>query len=100
MRDGRSVPSTLSGPAEKVVTEVQEQYPEIRIERAELGAGEAVGGLIRQNKVAGHRTRYRGDGIVVQVPWDRLGQVTGPRQVGGGWEMTIRFSARPQEDTS
>jgi hypothetical protein len=92
--------STLSGPAETVVTEVQKQYPELLIEKSELGAGEALGGFIRQTKVAGHRTRYMGDGIVVLVPWDRLGQVSGPRQAGGGWEMTIRFSGRPQEDTS
>ncbi len=65
-----------------------------------IHVGEGVGGFIRQNKVAAHRRRYMGDAIVVVVPWDRLGQVTGPRQVGDGWEMTIRFSARPQEDTS
>jgi len=92
--------STLSGPSEQVIAEIQNRYPEVGIEQAALGAGGAVGGFIRQNKVAGHRIRYTGDGIVVVVPWDRLGQVAGPRQAGGGWEMTISFTARPQEDTS
>jgi hypothetical protein len=92
--------SSLSGPAEEVVSALQAEYPDVRIEQPALGAGEAVGGFIRQNKVATHRTRYLGDGMVVLVPWDRLDQVTGPSQVGGGWEMTLRFSTRPQEDTS
>ena len=92
--------STLSGPSEYVVAELQNHYPEVGIEQAALGAGDGVGGFIRQNKVARHRIRYMGDGIVVVVPWDRIEQVTGPGQVGGGWEMTIRFSARPTEDTS
>lgn len=92
--------STLSGPAEKVVGELQKLYPEVQIDKPELGAGEAVGGFIRSTKVAGHLMRYMGDGIVVQVPWERLGQVTPPHQVAGGWEMTLRFSAKPQEDTS
>jgi hypothetical protein len=77
---------------------VQERYPKVKVEKTELGAGGAVGGYIRQNKVAGHPTRYVADGIVILVPYDRLGQVTGPSKVGGGWEMTIRFSARPLED--
>jgi hypothetical protein len=91
--------STLSGPAEDVVAQMRERYPDLRVERAELGAGDSIGGFIRQNKVAGHRKRYRGDGIVVVVPWDRLGQVTPPRRASGGWQMTIWFSAQPQEDT-
>jgi hypothetical protein len=34
------------------------------------------------------------------VPNDRLDRVEGPTPVGGGWELTIRFSARPEEDAS
>jgi hypothetical protein len=92
--------STLTGPAEQVVSALQQQYPNLQVEQPALGAGEGVGGFIRQNKVAAHRTRFMGDGIAVVVPWDRFDQVTGPTEVGGGWEMTIRFSARPREDTS
>jgi hypothetical protein len=92
--------STLSGPAETVVAKVQDRYPGVVVEKAELGAGGAIGGYIRETKVAGHPTRYIGDGIVILVPHDRLGQVTGPRKIGGRWEMTIRFSARPREDAS
>lgn len=92
--------SDLSGPAEQVVHEIQQRYPELHAEKPELGAGEAVGGFVRPNKVAAHRMRYMADGIVVSVPWDRLEQVTAPRRASGGWEMTIWFSTRPQEDTS
>lgn len=92
--------STLSRQAEEVVAELRSRYPEIGTDQAALGSGEAVGGFIRQSKVAGYRVRYMADGIMVVVPWDRLGQLTGPRQAGGGWEMAIRFTARPQEDVS
>jgi hypothetical protein len=92
--------ASLKGPAEKVVAAVKKEYPEVKLDQSELGAGDAIGGYIRSNKVASHRTRYRADGIVVTVPWDRLDQVSGPKQVAGGWEMTIRFNEKPEEDTT
>jgi hypothetical protein len=90
----------LSGPADKVAAQVKKQYPEVQIDRKELGAQGDLGGYIRPKKVAGHLTRFRGDGITVVVPYERLDRITGPEQVGGGWEMTIRFTAKPEEETS
>jgi hypothetical protein len=90
----------LSGPAEQVAERVKERYPNVEIERKELGRDGGLGGYIRPNKVAAHRLRYRGDGITVVVPYERLDRITGPRQVAGGWELTIRFSTRPDEETS
>lgn len=92
--------SGLSGPAEQVVRKIQERYPELDADRPELGGGEAVGGFVRPNKVAARQMRYMADGIVISIPWDRLEQVSPPRPASGGWQMTVWFSTRPQEDTS
>jgi hypothetical protein len=92
--------ATLSGPADQVAAQIQQRYPEVKIDRKELGAGGAVPGFIRRDKVASHMTRFSGDGITVLVPGNRLSRIKGPRPAGGGWEMTIQFTARPQEDTS
>jgi hypothetical protein len=92
--------TTQGGRADQVASEVRKRYPQIKIDREELGASGAVPGYIRPGKVAAHMIRYRGDGITVLVPSDRLNRVSGPSQAGGGWEMTIRFSARPHEDSS
>jgi hypothetical protein len=90
----------LSGPADKVVAQLKSRYPDLDVDQPELGGGDTVGGYIRAGKVARHMTRYRGDGILVVVPNDRLDRVEGPTPVGGGWELTVRFSARPEEDAS
>lgn len=90
----------LSGPADKVAEQVKKQYPDVQIDRRELGAQGELGGYIRPKKVAGHLTRFRGDGITVVVPYERLDRVKGPQPIGGGWEMRIRFSAKPEEETS
>jgi hypothetical protein len=90
----------LSGPADKVAAKVKKKYPEVQVDRKELGAQGELGGYIRPNKVARHLTRFRGDGITVEVPHERLDRIQGPQQVGGGWEIRIRFSAKPEEETS
>lgn len=90
----------LTGPADQVAAQVKAQYPELQIDRKELGADGGLGGYIRPNKIAAHNTRFRSDGIVVVVPAERLKQVSGPKQVGGGWEMTIKFKTRPTEDST
>lgn len=90
----------LSGPADKVAAQLKARYPDVQIDRRELGAAGALGGHIRPRKVPGHLTRFRGDGIVVTVPHERLDRIEGPEQVGGGWELTIRFSHPPQEESS
>jgi hypothetical protein len=72
----------------------------VQIDREELGAGGALGGYIRPKKVAAHLTRFRGDGIVVTVPYERLDRIRGPEQVAGGWQMTIRFTTEPEEEIS
>jgi hypothetical protein len=92
--------TTLSGPANEVAQQVKERYPTVEITRKELGGNGGLGGRIRQNKVAAHMLRYRGDGITVAVPYERLGRISGPKQVAGGWELRIRFSAQPEEETS
>jgi hypothetical protein len=92
--------AALSGPADEIAKQVKDRYPSVEINRKELGGNGGLGGRIRQNKVAAHMLRYRGDGITVIVPYERLDRVTGPQQVAGGWEMRIRFSARPKEETS
>ena len=75
-----------------------QRYPSVQIDRNELGADGALGGYIRPKKVAGHLTRFRGDGIVVTVPYERLDRITGPEPAAGGWQMTIRFTAEPEEE--
>jgi hypothetical protein len=91
---------SLSGPADQVATQVHERYPEVSTDYKELGAQGALGGFIRPNKVAGHMTRFRGDGINVEVPHDRLDRIRGPRRAGAGWELTIQFSTQPQEQST
>jgi hypothetical protein len=90
----------LSGPADKVAAQVKERYPSVQVDRKELGGQGELGGYIRPKKVAGHLTRFRGDGITVVVPHERLGRIKGPTKVAGKWEMTIQFTAKPEEETS
>jgi hypothetical protein len=92
--------ATLSGRADVVAAEVKRRYPSVQIDRKDLGAEGALGGYIRPKKVAGHLTRFRGDGIVVTVPHERLGRVTGPEQAAGGWRMIITFASQPEEEIS
>jgi hypothetical protein len=84
----------------KVAAQVKKQYPDVQVERKELGAQGELGGYIRAKKVARHLTRFRGDGITIEVPYERLDRIKGPHQVGGGWEMRIQFTAQPEEETS
>ena len=90
----------LSGRADQVAAQVKKKYPEVQIDLKELGAAGAVPGFIRPNKVAARNKRYSGDGIVVSVPADRLDRVTGPTEVAGGWQLTVRFTAKPKEESS
>jgi hypothetical protein len=92
--------ASLGGRADEVAAKVKQQYPSVQIDREELGADGALGGYIRPKKVAAHLTRFRGDGIVVTVPYERLDRIRGPEQVAGGWQMTIRFTAEPEEEIS
>jgi hypothetical protein len=92
--------ATLSGRADEVAAEVKRRYPSVSIDREELGAEGALGGYIRPRKVATHLTRFRGDGIVVTVPHDRLDRISGPEQAAGGWQMTITFAGQPEEEIS
>lgn len=88
--------ATLSGRAEDVAAQVQERYPAIVVDRRELGTVGVPGGYIRPNKVATHKVRYRGDGIDVLVPHDRLDRISGPTPSEGGWELKVRFSGKPE----
>ena len=90
----------LSGRADEVAAEVKQRFPSVQIDSKDLGADGALGGYIRPNKVAGHLTRFRGDGIVLTVPHERLVQVTGPEQTAGGWQMTVTFTGQPKEEIS
>ena len=92
--------ASLGGRADEVAAEVKQQYPSVQIDREELGADGALGGYIRPRRVAAHLTRFRGDGIVVTVPYERLDRIRGPEQAAGGWQMTIRFTAEPKEEIS
>jgi hypothetical protein len=92
--------ASLGGRADEVAAQVKQQYPSVQIDREELGAGGALGGYIRPKKVAAHLTRFRGDGIVVTVPYERLDRIRGPERVAGGWQMTIRFTTEPEEEIS
>jgi hypothetical protein len=92
--------ASLSGRADVVAAEVKRRYPSVHIDREDLGADGALGGYIRPRKVASHFTRFRGDGIVVTVPHERLDRVSGPEQAAGGWRMTITFAGRPEEEIS
>jgi hypothetical protein len=92
--------ATLGGRADEVAAQVKRRYPSVRVDSKELGAQGALGGYIRPRKVAAHLTRFRGDGIVVTVPHERLGRVSGPQQAAGGWQMTITFTAKPEEEIS
>ena len=92
--------ATLSGRADVVAAEVKLRYPSVEIDRADLGAEGALGGYIRPKKVAGHLTRFRGDGIVVTVPHEQLDRITGPDRTAGRWRMTITFDGRPEEEIS
>ncbi len=91
---------TLSGRADVVAAEVKRRYPSVQIDRADLGGGGALGGYIRPKKVAGHLTRFRGDGIVVTVPHEQLDRITGPDRAAGRWRMTITFDGQPEEEIS
>ena len=92
--------ATLSGRADVVAAEVKRRYPSVQIDRADLGGGGALGGYIRPKKVAGHLTRFRGDGIVVTVPHEQLDRITGPDRAVGRWRMTITFDGQPEEEIS
>lgn len=92
--------ASLKGRADEVAAEVRQRYPSVQIDRKDLGADGALGGYIRPGKVAAHLTRFRGDGIEVTVPHDRLVQVTGPEETAGGWQMTVRFTGQPKEEIS
>lgn len=92
--------ASLGGRADEVAAQVKQRYPSVHIDRNELGADGALGGYIRPKKVAAHLTRFRGDGIVVTVPYERLDRITGPEQAAGGWQMTIRFTTEPEEEIS
>ena len=92
--------ATLSGRADVVAAEVKGRYPSVKIDLKDLGADGALGGYIRPDKVASRLTRFRGDGIEVTVPHERLDRITGPDPVGGGWTMTITFGSKPKEEIS
>jgi hypothetical protein len=92
--------ASLSGRADEVAAEVKRRYPSVQIDRGDLGSGGALGGYIRPRKVAAHLTRFRGDGIVVTVPHERLDRISGPEQAAGGWQMTITFASQPEEEIS
>jgi hypothetical protein len=95
-REALSYAASLSGRAEDVAAQVQKKYSSVVIDRRELGAVGVPGGFIRPNKVATHKIRFRGDGIDVLVPHDRLDRITGPAPSQGGWELKIRFSGKPE----
>jgi hypothetical protein len=92
--------AALSGPAQAVAAHLKKKYPTLQVDLVTLGPRGTPAGNIRPGKVTSHQTRYRGDGITVTIPHNRLDRVIGPREVAGGWELTIRFSTLPKREPS
>jgi hypothetical protein len=79
------------GEAGAVVERIRRDVPSFMPTSPELGAGDALPGIVRPNFLAARKTSYKADEIELRLPLSKLGQVRTTR-VGLGFVTTIQTS--------